>query len=154
MTCLTFGHWLFKSCSWTCCFHFGTRCSWTRVEECVISKSFTFSLLCGVDCTYCVGSCAIICMYSSLVLSLYKCFQAVSCWNLSTGRLQKTKPILNANTSPCGVWPMDFNAEIGAEKEMSRIVRLYIVKNNLKNIRRLYKCVFFLNHFSVITKNW
>lgn len=29
---------------------------------------------------------------------------------------------MNANTSSCGVWPMDVNAEIGTEKEMCRII--------------------------------
>lgn len=53
--------------------------------------------------------------HSSSFYSLYKPFQAVSCWNLSTGRLQKAKPIVNANTCSCAVWPMDFNAAKGTE---------------------------------------
>lgn len=71
MTCLTFGQWLFS----LALVHVALILEHSVLEqECVISKSFTFSLLCGVDCAYCVGSCAIICMYSSLVYSLYKCF--------------------------------------------------------------------------------
>lgn len=106
-----------RSCSLTRFFHFGTCCSWTRVQVCVVSKSFTFSLLCGADCTRCVDSCAIICVYSTLVYSLYNRFQAVSCWNLSKGRLQRFKPISNANMSSCGVWPVDVNVDSGTEKE-------------------------------------
>lgn len=49
--------------------------------------------------------------YSSLAYSLYKCFEAMSCLNLSTGRLQKVEPVVNASTSSIGVWPVDGNTQ-------------------------------------------
>lgn len=53
-----------QTCSFTYSFDL-VNCAFE--QECDISKGCTFRLLCRVDGTYCVCSCAIICMYSSLV---------------------------------------------------------------------------------------
>lgn len=79
----------------------------------VISKHFTSRLLHGVDCTYFACVCAV-CMYSSLVCSFYKCFQAISSWNLSADY----KGLSLFLSAGCCAWPIDASTE----KDCCRII--------------------------------